>query len=148
MMDTPELSDETKPTTRPQREETPQRSDPAAATASDRSAFGRWRLGTLLVFAVALIATVPTVGDIGLTWDEPAYRYSQLVSAQWWERVGQSRSWSDVSDLLDPESLVYYWPYGRNGPNLHPPLAGQLCLLTHAALKRWMKDIPSRRLAS
>ena len=107
-----------------------------------------WWLASAGVFVVALTATVPTAGDIGLTWDEPAYRYSQMVSAQWWEQLGRSRSWADVQELLDPDSLLYYWPYGRNGINLHPPLAGQLSLLTHAAFGRWVKDIPSRRLAS
>ena len=100
------------------------------------------------VFLVALVATVPTAGDIGLTWDEPSYRYSQLVSAQWWERLGRATSVTELSDLLDPNALVYYWPYGRFGPNLHPPLAGQLCLLNHAVYGRWVKDTPSRRLAS
>jgi len=107
-----------------------------------------WQLASAGIFLVALVVTVPTAGDVGLTWDEPNYRYSQLVSAQWWERLGQSRAWSDVNDLLDPDSLNYYWPYGRNGPNLHPPLAGQMCLLAHTAFRHWMKDIPSRRLAS
>jgi hypothetical protein len=107
-----------------------------------------WWTASVGVFLVALAATVPTAGDLGLTWDEPAYRYSQLVSAQWWERLGRAHSWADVADLLDPDTLLYYWPYGRNGPNLHPPLAGQLGLLTHAAFGRWVKDIPSRRLAS
>ena len=148
MMDTLELPDETKPATRPQREETLQRSDPAAATASDRSASGRWRLGTLLVFVVALVALVPTTGDIGLTWDEPAYRYSQVMSAQWWDQLAHARSWGEVRGLLDPETLLYYWPYARFGINFHPPLAGQLNLAAHALFGSWMKDIPARRMAS
>ena len=49
----------------------------------------RLGLATLGVLAVALAALVPTVGDLGLTWDEPAYRYSQVMSAQWWEQLGQ-----------------------------------------------------------
>ena len=50
-----------------------------------------WRsgLGSLAVLAIALAALVPTVGDLGLTWDEPAYRYSQVMSAQWWEQLGK-----------------------------------------------------------
>lgn len=148
MMDTLELPDETKPATRPQREETLQRSDPAAATASDRSASGRWRLGTLLVFVVALVALVPTTGDIGLTWDEPAYRYSQVMSAQWWDQLAHARSWREVRGLLDPETLLYYWPYARFGINFHPPLAGQLNLAAHGLFGSWMKDIPARRMAS
>jgi hypothetical protein len=107
-----------------------------------------WWFATAGVFLLALVANVPTAGDIGLTWDEPAYRYSQIVSAQWWEQLANCRSWADLGALLDPDSLIYYWPYGRNGINLHPPLAGQVSLLTHALFRRWVRDIPSRRLAS
>jgi Dolichyl-phosphate-mannose-protein mannosyltransferase len=118
-------------------------------SASPRAPAGRaWWPASMAVMLVALAVTLPGTGDLGLTWDEPAYRYSQVMSAQWWERLGRARSWSDLEDLFSPDSLVYYWPYGRNGPNLHPPLAGQLCLLTHAAFGRFVKDIPSRRLAS
>jgi len=108
----------------------------------------RWWIGCALVFAGSLFATVPTTGDIGLTWDEPSYRTSQVVSAQWWERLVQVRSRADLDALLSPDALLYYWPYARYGYNFHPPLAGQLNLLTHALFGGWMKDIPSRRLAS
>jgi 4-amino-4-deoxy-L-arabinose transferase-like glycosyltransferase len=148
MMDTLELPDKTKPATRPRREETAEWSDAAAAMATDRSVASRWRLRTLLVFGVALVALVPTTGDIGLTWDEPAYRYSQVMSAQWWNQLVHARSWTEVRNLLDPDTLLYYWPYARYGINFHPPLAGQLNLATHALFGSWMKDIPARRMAS
>src|SRR4051812_50189827 len=54
----------------------------------------------------------------------------------------------EVWALVEPDALLYYWPYGRYGINFHPPLAGQLDLLTHALFGGWVKDIPSRRLAS
>ena len=107
-----------------------------------------WWLGCVLAFAGALAATAPTAGDIGLTWDEPSYRTSQLVSAHWWEGLFRARSRSDLDALLSPEALLYYWPYARYGYNFHPPLAGQLNLLTHALFGHWMKDIPARRMAS
>jgi 4-amino-4-deoxy-L-arabinose transferase-like glycosyltransferase len=100
------------------------------------------------VLAGALAATVPTAGDIGLTWDEPAYRFSQLRSAQWWERLAKARSGADLRDLVEPDALLFYWTYARHGINFHPPLAGQLNLLTHAVFGRWMRDIPARRMAS
>ena len=50
--------------------------------------------------------------------------------------------------LLEPDALLYYWPYAGLGINFHPPLAGQLNLATHALFGSWMKDIPSRRMAS
>jgi 4-amino-4-deoxy-L-arabinose transferase-like glycosyltransferase len=109
----------------------------------------RWWGGCLLVLAIALAATVPCAGDLGLTWDEPEYRHSEQLSAQWWQRLAAARSWQDVSELIEPNTLLYYWSYGRNyAYNVHPPLAGQLCSLTHLIFGRWMKDIPSRRLAS
>ena len=70
------------------------------------------------------------------------------MSAQWWERLGQARSCAELLALFEPDALLYYWPYGRYGRNFHPPLAGQLNLATHALFGGWMKDIPSRRLAS
>ncbi len=102
----------------------------------------------LFVLAIALCLLVPTVGDFGFTWDEPAYRYSQVNSAQWWEQWAQVRSWRDVQDLLDPLALLYYWPYGRYGINFHPPLAGQLNLASYAVFGHWMNDIAARRMAT
>jgi hypothetical protein len=103
---------------------------------------------SVLVFALALVVLVPTTGDFGLTWDEPAYRYSQVMSAQWWEQLARARSRDDFRVLLDPMVLLYYWPYARHGINFHPPLAGQLNLAAHAFFGKWMKDIPARRMAS
>lgn len=108
----------------------------------------RWWWASGLVLIVALAATVPTSGDPGLTWDEPAYRYSQMVSVQWWQRLASARSTDDLRPLFTPDALLYYWPYGRYGINFHPPLAGQLNLLTHALFGSWMNDIPARRMAS
>src|ERR1700712_4990947 len=103
------------------------------------------RLAPAIVFVVALFALVPTTGDIGLTWDEPSYRYSQVMSAQWWGRLFANPA---DPDLFAANTLLYYWPYGRFGINFHPPLAGQLNLLTYELFGRWMKDIPARRMAS
>jgi len=105
-------------------------------------------LRSLGILTIALAALVPTVGDFGLTWDEPAYRYSQVMSAQWWEQLGRVRSSRDLQDLLDPFTLLYFWPYAQFGINFHPPLAGQLNLATYAIFGHWMKDIPARRMAS
>ncbi len=103
---------------------------------------------TLAVLILALAAIIPTVGDFGLTWDEPAYRGSQVMSAQWWEQLAQARSLNDLQYLFDPLTLLYYWPYGRYGTNFHPPLAGQLNLASYVAFGHWMKDIPARRMAT
>ncbi len=102
----------------------------------------------LVVFGITLLAIVPTVGDIGVTWDEPAYRYSQELSQEWWEHLFKARTKDDFTRLFDPATLLFYWPYGRFGINFHPPLAGQLNLLSYVIFGPWMKDIPARRMAS
>ncbi|MDR3637671.1 MAG: glycosyltransferase family 39 protein [Isosphaeraceae bacterium] len=136
---------------RARRDEEParERAERQPAPAAGESLTGkRWWLAMSLVLALALAATVPTTGDIGLTWDEPAYRYSQVMSSQWWERLANARDRAELSALFKPDTLLYYWPYARFGRNFHPPLAGQLSLATHGLFGRWMKDIPARRLAS
>jgi hypothetical protein len=109
---------------------------------------GGWGYVTAAVLLLALAALVPTVGDFGLTWDEPAYRYGQVMSAQWWEQLSQIRSRRDLEQVFDPLTLLYYWPYARHGINFHPPLAGQLNLAAYAIFGHWMKDIPARRMAT
>jgi Dolichyl-phosphate-mannose-protein mannosyltransferase len=122
--------------------------EPEANEDDRRRPVGAVGMATWAVLLISLVALVPTVGDFGLTWDEPAYRYSQLLSAQWWEQLSRVRSGNDVAVAFDPLTLLYFWPYGRHGFNFHPPLAGQLNLATHALFGHWMKDIPARRMAS
>jgi hypothetical protein len=119
--------------------------------SADSGASGAPRPGWLaafVVFLVALVVLVPTTADFGLTYDEPSYTFSQHVSVQWWARLAAARSWSDVSTLLQPDTLLYYWPYARHGVNFHPPLAGQLNLLSHELLKGLVSDTVARRMAS
>lgn len=97
-----------------------------------------------LVFLLALVAIAPSVADFGYTYDEPAYRHSQMLSVQWWEGIARGK----FGEMLDRDSLLYYWPYGRHGINFHPPLAGQLNLLTYGIFGGVMKDVPARRMAS
>ncbi len=121
--------------------------DPSAPIGAVEAARRLW-LATLAILTITLATTVPTIGDLGLTWDEPAYRYSQVISAHWWEQLGAARSLNELEDLLGSDTLLYYWPYGRYGINFHPPWAGQLNLATYTLFGRWMKDIPARRMAT
>jgi hypothetical protein len=107
-----------------------------------------WGRSCMVVALLTFLVILPTVGDIGLTWDEPAYRFSQIMSTQWWERLFQIRSFSDFKTLISPDTLHYYWPYGHFGVNFHPPLSGQLSLLTNGLFGWLTNDIVGRRLAS
>ncbi|MDG3003636.1 glycosyltransferase family 39 protein [Paludisphaera mucosa] len=128
---------------------TPNQQQPIATAGQGGEPSHRWSWpASVLVFALALAALAPTAGDFGVTWDEPAYRYSQVISAQWWRQWASVRSWGDVQAQLDPDALLYYWPYARFGINFHPPLAGQVSLAGRAVVGSWMKDYPSRRMGS
>lgn len=107
-----------------------------------------WLAMRAIVLGFVLLLTLPSTGDLGLTWDEPAYRYSQEYSGQWWRSLLGIRSWSDLTHAFDADTLLYYWPYGRFGVNFHPPLAGQLNLLTKSMFGWFMQDYPARRVAS
>ncbi len=117
-------------------------------TTVPRPRLARAWIAPTVVFMLGLLALVPTTGDIGLTWDEPSYRYSQILSEQWWTELAHAQTVETLTQVFEPDSLLYYWPYGRFGINFHPPLAGQLNLLTYEIFGRWMKDIPARRMAS
>jgi 4-amino-4-deoxy-L-arabinose transferase-like glycosyltransferase len=108
----------------------------------------RWWLACAAVFVVALVASAPTAGDLGITWDEPVYRVCQISSAEWWGRLAHARTRAELAALVEPDTLLYYWPYGRFGIDFHPPLAGQLNLLSYTILHPWLKDIPARRMSS
>lgn len=124
----------------------PPQGDGSPSSTETSKAWPGW--ASVAVFLLALAALLPTAGDFGVTWDEPAYRYSQVLSAQWWGQWAAVRSWDDVQHQLDPDALLYYWPYARFGINFHPPYAGQVSLAARAAFGGAMKDIPSRRLGS
>ena len=100
--------------------------DDAAAAAS------RWRIVSLVVFAVALGVTLLTLDDPGLTWDEPASIVPGRFYAQWLAelpRLPFSRQ------LIDA-----YW-----GPNHeHPPLAKLLMGICQALLPQGSPIVASR----
>ena len=112
-----------------------------SSVASDNGAFDRagdflpgwrWWLACAIVLALALAATLPTTGDLGLTWDEPAYRYSQVISAQWWERLAgaRSRGGRPGPDRARRPALLLALRPARD--QLPPAAGGQLNLATHA----------------
>jgi hypothetical protein len=100
------------------------------------------------MFAVALLPLVATLGDPGITWDEPVYRESQRLQAEWFSRLARARSWNDVRELVSREATHDLWMSARYGLNFHPPLAGMLSNLTHLAFGHWLHDLNARRLAS
>jgi 4-amino-4-deoxy-L-arabinose transferase-like glycosyltransferase len=102
--------------------------------------------GGIFVVVTALVAV--TADDLGLTWDEPPYIFSQMQMARWFGDVARCRGIEQAKPHFTKEAILGAWEYNRYGPNFHPPMAGMLCNVTHGALGRLMGDLPARRVAS
>jgi hypothetical protein len=122
-------------------------SRPRESAAPTRGRKARWLIAIAIFLTVAGFVAV-TANDLGVTWDEPAYHYSQLRMAQWFHSLATCTSLEQVAPLLSKAGILSGWEYNRFGSNFHPPLAGILCNLTHLAFGAWMGDLPARRLAS
>ena len=95
----------------------------------------------------ALLATVPTTGDFGLTWDEPAYRYSQSSRPSGGSARRRSELGTTSTRCSSPTPCSTTGPTAGSGSTSTPP--GRPVEPADAcALRPWMKDIPARRMAS
>lgn len=106
----------------------------------------RWWLSMAVFVLSAILIGAGSAGP-GLTWDEPAYRYSQVRLESWGRELSKG-SMEDAKELLSADSIDFYWEFNRHGPNFHPPMASYGNLLSHAVFGRWCDDLTSRRLAS
>lgn len=105
-------------------------------------------LVTVILFIVAFVMVGATVAGPGLSWDEPAYRHSQ-VTLQWWlHELRHASSWGEVVVLFTPDAIRQYWEFNRFGHNFHPPMGSYLNLASFFIFGSWIDDIASRRLAS
>jgi hypothetical protein len=110
-------------------------------TSGDSRAVNR---AAWLVFALGVVVIGGTVAGPGLTWDEPAYRGSQVLLEEWWGELVRSR---DLS-MLGKEQIDHYWEFNRFGPNFHPPMASYFNLAAYALFGWVIDDLSARRLAS
>jgi hypothetical protein len=96
------------------------------------------------IFLLGVVLIGGTVAGPGLTWDEPAYRGSQVLVQEWWRELITNR---DLS-LLSHEEIDHYWEFNRFGPNFHPPMASYFNIATYVLFGWLIDDLSARRLAS
>lgn len=128
----------------------------------------RHHIVALAVFSISLALLTATLGDPGLTWDEPAYLHSARGDIRtfgppsdsadayhrrcgvlpWLERIARSRDLSEARRFFTRDEILRAWDYNRYGPNFHPPLSGLLAIAGHLASRPWLDEIPSWRFAS
>lgn len=108
----------------------------------------RWWLWGVVVLVAAAFVAGATVAGPGLSWDEPAYRHSQVTLQSWFRELAKSRSLVDVARNFSADAIDVYFEYNRFGHNFHPPMGGYLNLATYGTFGGWIDDISARRLAS
>lgn len=100
---------------------------------------------TVAVFLVVSLVAGATVAGPGLSWDEPAYRHSQVTLQNWFRLLQRSEDWGP---LFSADAIYRFWQFNRFGHNFHPPMASYCNLATWSVMHHWWDDISSRRLAS
>ncbi len=105
-------------------------------------------LVSVVVFLVVGLASALTVAGPGVTWDEPAYRASELRLQDWARSLRDADTPGDRLDLLGPDAIDFYFEFNRFGPNFHPPLSSYGHLATWLPLHPWIDDLSARRVAS
>lgn len=103
---------------------------------------------TLFVFLAGSLLACGTAAGPGLSWDEPAYRHSQLTLESWIGELVRAESFNQALELFSADQIGRYWEYNRFGHNFHPPLAGLLNVLTYGLTGGLWDEIYARRLAS
>jgi hypothetical protein len=102
----------------------------------------------LVIFILVALGSALTVAGPGLTWDEPAYRASEVRLQEWWREILSAPSASERSKLFTSDAIDFYFEFNRFGPNFHPPLASYAHLLSWMTLFPWVDDLSARRIAS
>ena len=130
----------------------------------------RWLgLAAVGVFLAVFAAMAATAGDLGLTWDEPAYLHSAVGNIEpagesstdrspapdrhahcgmlkWFDKLLRAPDWAAASAAFSQRAILEAWDYNRYGPDFHPPLSGMLASLGYAAAGRWMGPIAAWRV--
>ena len=96
----------------------------------------------LVLGLVTLVVIVATLGDVGLTWDEPLYIKASRGYMSW---LGLLRR--DPVDALSDAVIVRWWVQDPT-LELHPPLGKLLSGFTWAAFRNLIGDISAHRLAN
>ncbi len=99
------------------------------------------------VFLIASAFAIATVAGPGLSWDEPAYRHSQVTVESWLAQLTRSGT-VPATQLFSAPAIYNYFEFNRFGHNFHPPMASYGNLLTYGILGGFVDDIAARRIAS
>lgn len=111
-----------------------------------RSGWSGWVAFALFIAASIIVGS--TVAGPGISWDEPAYRHSQVTLQNWFRLIGESSSVDQAAQLFSKDAIHRFWEYNRFGHNFHPPLGGLLNLLSWSIAGTWWDDLSARRLSS
>jgi len=118
----------------------------SSTSASLKANRARIWIGLLLAF-LTLAAVLSTLGDVGVTWDEPLYIKASRGYMSWLSVLKQGILHGDLRTPLSDAAIVQDWmPHPTL--ELHPPLGKFLSGLTWAALRGWLGEVTSQRISN
>jgi Flp pilus assembly protein TadD len=101
---------------------------------------------TITAGLATLAAVMATIGDIGITTDEPNYYNSCLQQIAWFQQAFQHFSTGNWSAPFNPEFLDRYWNFELLF-NVHPPFYKLCSSLTLTLFESWLGTMEAYRLA-
>ncbi|MEA2063484.1 MAG: glycosyltransferase family 39 protein [Gemmatimonadota bacterium] len=99
-----------------------------------------------VVGLVCLVAVIATIGDIGVTCDEPHYYDSCCQQIAWFRQAATDFSAGRWSAPFEPGVIDRYWNY-QPVFNVHPPFYKLCSSLTLVIFEPWMGFIGAYRIA-
>ena len=117
-----------------------------AADASTPTGIAPARSASWLAAALAMIALVaglPGLSEIGVTWDEPRY-FQSVERIQAWTA---NAAGGDLREMLAPEAIRAAWDVDRFF-NPHPPAYKIGMAVTEAVFGGWLGQLAGYRLSN
>ena len=97
-----------------------------------------------LIVALSLVTLVPTLHQIGLTFDEPTYFDLSRSYMKWLSELKNSWLQGNLAEPFDQPMIDYYW----RSTDAHPPLGKLLSGITHELFKNQIGEIAGFRLSA
>ena len=104
-------------------------------------------LSAAILAVLALISVVATLGDPGVTWDEPLYIKASRGYMAWLGLLRSAVLEKDTSQPFSDVTIARWWVQDPT-LELHPPLAKVLSGLTWAVMRGRLSDLVAHRMST
>ncbi len=100
----------------------------------------------LVIALAAFVGVAATLGDVGLTWDEPAYMGSAKAYGEWLTVAAKSLARLDVSTPFSEPTLRAYWQH--DSADQHPPVGKFAPAISWRLLRGAVDEVTALRMGN